>query len=190
MTAQQSDLEQAEETLLNTIDEINATASARFEETYDSIQKNFSRLFQELFGEGAAASLELTDPSDPLESPVEIIARPQGKKNVTISQLSGGEKALTATALLFAIYLVKASPFCILDEVDAPLDDANVGRFMNMLRDFSDTTQFVLVTHNKLTMEAADRMYGVTMEKEGVSKIVSVTFDEDAAEDAPLLIGN
>ena len=109
---------------------------------------------------------------------MEVIAYPKGKKPSTISQLSGGEKTLTAIALLFAIYLVKPSPFCILDEVDAPLDDANVRRFMNMIRSFTTDTQFILVTHNKLTMEAADRLYGVTMPDQGVSKLVGVRFDE------------
>ena len=177
LTAQQEDLEKAEKTLVDTIHEINATASARFIETFDRIQKNFAMLFEQLFGEGASAQLSIPEDGDPLEAPIDIIARPRGKRNVIISQLSGGEKALTATALLFGIYLVKPSPFCILDEVDAPLDDANVERFMNLLREFSSTTQFIVVTHNKLTMEAADRMYGITMEQQGVSKLVGVTFE-------------
>jgi chromosome segregation protein len=178
LSEQQADLEQAEKTLVDTIEEINTTASERFQDTFAKIQANFSRLFERLFGEGASAQLSIPEDGDPLEAPIDIIARPRGKKNVIISQLSGGEKALTATALLFAIYLVKPSPFCILDEVDAPLDDANVERFMELLHDFSETTQFILVTHNKLTMEAADRMYGITMEQQGVSKLVGVTFDE------------
>jgi chromosome segregation protein len=177
LTTQQEDLEKAEETLVDTISEINATASARFMETFERIQVNFSNLFEQLFGEGASAQVSIPEDTDPLEAPIDIIARPRGKKNVIISQLSGGEKALTATALLFGIYLVKPSPFCILDEVDAPLDDANVERFMNLLREFSATTQFIVVTHNKLTMEAADRMYGITMEQQGVSKLVGVTFE-------------
>ncbi|MEL6616901.1 MAG: AAA family ATPase [Bacteroidota bacterium] len=111
-------------------------------------------------------------------------ARPSGKKPVSLGQLSGGEKTLTAIALLFAIYLVKPSPFCILDEVDAPLDDANIGRFMQLIRRFSDRTQFILVTHNKLTMEAADRMYGVTMPTPGVSRLVGVRFDEASGDGA------
>ncbi|MGA7304955.1 MAG: AAA family ATPase, partial [Rhodothermales bacterium] len=177
LTTQQEDLEKAEETLVDTISEINATASARFMETFERIQVNFSNLFEQLFGEGASAQVSIPEDTDPLEAPIDIIARPRGKKNVIISQLSGGEKALTATALLFGIYLVKPSPFCILDEVDAPLDDANVERFMNLLREFSASTQFIVVTHNKLTMEAADRMYGITMEQQGVSKLVGVTFE-------------
>ncbi|MDA0874267.1 MAG: chromosome segregation protein SMC, partial [Bacteroidetes bacterium] len=169
MTEQLADLEQAEATLMTTIDEINTTAQLRFDETFAAIRENFQRLFVELFGEGASADIELMDNSDPLESDVNIFAKPRGKKPSVLSQLSGGEKTLTAIALLFAIYLVKPSPFCILDEVDAPLDDANVGRFMHLIRTFSKSTQFILVTHNKKTMEAADRMYGITMQEQGVS---------------------
>lgn len=181
LVSQRNDLERAESTLLCTIKEINETAAARFRETYDLIQANFVRIFTELFGEGATAGLEMNDPGDPLESAIEIMAKPRGKRPTTITQLSGGEKTLTAIALLFAIYLVKPSPFCILDEVDAPLDDTNVERFMRLIRDFSSNTQFILVTHNKRTMEAADRMYGVTMQEQGVSRLVGVKFDEALA---------
>ncbi|TDI76065.1 MAG: chromosome segregation protein SMC, partial [Bacteroidetes bacterium] len=174
---QLADLEAAESTLMETINEINETASKRFNETFGAIQGNFAKLFRELFGEEACADVVLVNPDDPLESPIEVMARPKGKKLSVLAQLSGGEKTLTAIALLFAIYLVKPSPFCILDEVDAPLDDANVNRFMHMIRTFSDTTQFILVTHNKRTMEAADCMYGITMAEQGVSKLVSVKFD-------------
>lgn len=176
---QLSDLEHAESTLLETIDEINLTASKRFGTTFAAIQNNFSKLFVELFGEGATAEIVLEDPDDLLESPIEVLAKPSGKKPCILTQLSGGEKTLTAIALLFSIYLVKPSPFCILDEVDAPLDDANIDRFMNLIRSFSDSTQFVLVTHNKRTMEAADRMYGITMPEQGVSRLVGVSFDHD-----------
>ncbi len=117
---------------------------------------------------------------DPLEARIEIVAKPRGKRPTSIDLLSGGEKTLTAIALLFAIYLVKPSPFCILDEVDAPLDDANVDRFTRILRKFSDNTQFIVVTHNKRTMEAASALYGVTMEEEGISKIVTVRFNQGA----------
>ena len=181
LTAQQEDLESAEATLLRTIDEINATASRRFGETYEAIRANFARLFHDLFAGDAAADLQLADPDDPLESAIEIVARPRGKRPSGIAQLSGGEKTLTAIALLFAIYLVKPSPFCILDEVDAPLDDANVDRFMRLVRTFTESTQFILVTHNKRTMELADRLYGITMQEEGVSKLVGVQFDEALA---------
>ncbi len=180
---QQHDLEQAEASLRSTIREINATASARFDETFSAVRREFQRLFKDLFGQNASADIVLAG-DDPLEDPIEIRARPKGKKPSAITQLSGGEKTLTAIALLFAIYLVKPSPFCILDEVDAPLDDANVERFMSLIRAFSESTQFILVTHNKLTMEAADRMYGVTMQEEGVSKLVGVRFDEVLPEAA------
>ncbi|PSQ81342.1 MAG: chromosome segregation protein SMC, partial [Bacteroidetes bacterium QS_8_68_15] len=175
---QQQDLEEAEDTLLDTVTEINDEAASRFEETFSEIQRSFGDLFERLFGRGAAARLQLAEDEDPLESDIEIIARPQGKRPSILSQLSGGEKALTAIALLFAIYLVKPSPFCILDEVDAPLDDANTGRFMRLLRDFTDETQFILVTHNKRTMRQSDSLYGVTMQEQGVSTLVGVELDE------------
>ncbi|WP_072715713.1 chromosome segregation protein SMC [Rhodothermus profundi] len=180
LLAQQQDLESAEATLETTIQEINQTAAARFLETFETIRRNFQELFRELFGGDAHADLQLTDPNDPLESPIEILARPRGKRPSTLAQLSGGEKALTAIALLFALYLTKPSPFCILDEVDAPLDEANVERFMRLLRSFSDNTQFILITHNLRTMELADRLYGVTMQEPGVSTLVSVRLEEAA----------
>jgi len=175
---QKADLEEAEETLLDTIEEINTTAAERFFETFDKIKDSFGDIFEELFGTGATAELQLENPDDPIDSPIEIIAKPRGKRPVTLDQLSSGEKALTATALLFAIYLVKPSPFCVLDEVDAPLDDANVERFMSLVRRFEEDTQFILVTHNQRTMGLSDRMYGVTMEEQGVSTLVGVEFDE------------
>ncbi|MDT0630926.1 chromosome segregation protein SMC [Rubrivirga sp. S365] len=182
LTAQRADLAGAEASLLETIREINETARRRFDETFGAVREAFQKIFADLFGGDAAADVRL-DGDDPLEAPVAITARPKGKRPVSLAQLSGGEKTLTATALLFAIYLVKPSPFCILDEVDAPLDDANVGRFMRLIRSFADSTQFILVTHNKLTMEAADRMYGVTMPTPGVSRLVGVRFDGgDGAE--------
>ncbi len=177
---QQRDLEEAESLLEETIAEIDAAASSRFAQTFAQIQQSFQTLFVDLFGEGAHAELTLAQPDDLLDSPVEVFARPSGKRPASIAQLSGGEKTLTAIALLFAIYLVKPSPFCILDEVDAPLDEANVDRFMRIIRRFSDQTQFILVTHNKRTMELSDRLYGVTMQEPGVSKLVSVRFDEAA----------
>ncbi len=180
---QRADLAHAEDTLLTTIDEINTTAAERFGQTFEAVREAFGDLFTDLFGADAAADLIL-DGDDPLEAPVEIRARPSGKRPVSLGQLSGGEKTLTAIALLFAIYLVKPSPFCILDEVDAPLDDANVGRFMHLIRRFADRTQFILVTHNKLTMEAADRMYGVTMPTPGVSRLVGVRFDDASGDGA------
>ncbi len=178
---QRDDLEDAEDTLMETIGEINETAATRFDETFEAIRENFSEIFAQLFEGEATARLELDDPDDPLESPINIIAKPRGKRPSTLAQLSSGEKTLTAIALLFAIYLVKPSPFCILDEVDAPLDDANVQRFMNLIRRFEDDTQFILVTHNQRTMALADRMYGITMEEQGISKLVGVEFDEAVA---------
>ena len=180
MKKQQEDLEKAENTLLDTISEINTTAAACFDKTFQEVRANFARLFSTLFGKDDTADLILADPEDPLESPIEIVAKPKGKRPSAITQLSGGEKTLTATALLFAIYLVKPSPFCILDEVDAPLDEANVERFMQLIREFANNTQFIMVTHNRRTMELADRLYGITMQEQGVSKLVGVKFDEVA----------
>jgi chromosome segregation protein len=178
MTAQRADLLDAERTLLATIEEINATAQRKFLETFALIRTNFIETFKSLFDPGDEADLKLEEDVDPLEARIEIVAKPRGKRPTSIDLLSGGEKTLTATALLFAIYLVKPSPFCILDEVDAPLDDSNVDRFTRILRKFSDNTQFIVVTHNKRTMEAANALYGVTMEEEGVSKLVTVRFNE------------
>ena len=174
---QVNDLTEAKQTLNSTILKINQTARELFKETFEKIKDNFQKVFQELF-EGGEADLALAEEEDPLESPVRISARPYGKRLLNISQLSGGEKALTATALLFAIYLVKPSPFCILDEVDAPLDDANIVRFLKLIKHFSSNTQFIIITHNKMTMESANVLYGVTMEQPGVSKIVSVKFNK------------
>ena len=174
---QMKDLTEAKQTLGSTILKINQTARGLFQETFEKIKGNFQKVFEELF-EGGEADLTLAEEEDPLESPVRISARPYGKRLLNISQLSGGEKALTAIALLFAIYLVKPSPFCILDEVDAPLDDANIVRFLRLINHFSSNTQFIIITHNKMTMEAANVLYGVTMEQPGVSKIVSVRFNK------------
>jgi chromosome segregation protein len=178
MSAQLNDLEQSEKTLLSTIEEINTTAQAQFMSIYDQIRDNFITTFKGLFDEGDECDLRLEEDADPLEAKIEIIAKPRGKRPTSIDLLSGGEKTLTAIALLFAIYLVKPSPFCILDEVDAPLDDTNIDRFTRIIRKFSDNTQFIIVTHNKRTMESANAMYGVTMEEEGISKLVSVRFNE------------
>jgi chromosome segregation protein len=174
---QMKDLTEAKETLNSTILKINQTARELFYETFGKIKGNFQKVFEELF-EGGEADLALVEEEDPLESPIQISARPYGKRLLNISQLSGGEKALTAIALLFAIYLVKPSPFCILDEVDAPLDDANIVRFLKLVKHFSANTQFIIITHNKMTMESANTLYGVTMEQPGVSKIVSVRFNK------------
>lgn len=179
LSAQRNDLSEAKESLKETITEINRTARKRFTRTYGLIRRNFRKTFVQFFGSGKA-DLQLAPSADPLEADVEIRACTRGTIPGSIDAFSGGEKTLTAIALLFAIYLVKPSPFCILDEIDAPLDDANIGRFTTALREFAKSTQFIVVTHNKKTMEAADRLYGVTMEEEGVSQLVSVRFDEAA----------
>jgi chromosome segregation protein len=180
MVGQRQDLIEAEKTLLATIEEINTTAQKKFLDTFDQIRTNFIETFKSLFDPGDECDLRLEEGVDPLEARIEIVAKPRGKRPTSIDLLSGGEKTLTATALLFAIYLVKPSPFCILDEVDAPLDDANVDRFTRIIRKFSVNTQFIVVTHNKRTMEAANAMYGVTMEEEGVSKLVTVRFNQES----------
>jgi chromosome segregation protein len=180
LVTQRNDLLEAEKTLLATIEEINTTAQKKFLDTFALIRSNFIETFKSLFDPGDECDLKLEEGVDPLEAQVEIVAKPRGKRPTSIDLLSGGEKTLTATALLFAIYLVKPSPFCILDEVDAPLDDANIDRFTRILRKFSDNTQFIVVTHNKRTMEAAGALYGVTMEEEGVSKLVTVRFNTGA----------
>jgi chromosome segregation protein len=188
LTEQRNDLLEAEKTLLQTIEEINTTAQKKFLDTFDLIRKNFIETFKSLFDPGDECDLILEEGVDPLEGAIDIIAKPRGKRPTSIHLLSGGEKTLTATALLFAIYLVKPSPFCILDEVDAPLDDANIDRVTRILRKFSTNTQFIVVTHNKRTMEAANALYGVTMEEEGVSKLVAVRFNKEARVNAAALV--
>lgn len=175
---QRDDLTESEKDLIKTINEINETAQQLFLETFEKIRQNFTLIFQTLFNPGDEADLMLEEGVDPLEGKIEILAKPKGKRPTSIELLSGGEKTLTATALLFAIYLVKPSPFCILDEVDAPLDDANIDRFTKLIKEFSVKTQFIIVTHNKRTMEAAETMYGVTIQEEGISKLVGVRFEE------------
>jgi chromosome segregation protein len=173
---QKNDLVSAKESLLQTIQEVEATANQQFLETFNKVRENFQRVFKALFTEEDTADMMLVNPDNLAETGIEIIAKPKGKKPSSITQLSGGEKTLTATALLFAIYLIKPAPFCILDEVDAPLDDANVGKFTQMIKKFSDNSQFIIVTHNKQTMSAVDVIYGVTMQEPGVSKLVPVDF--------------
>jgi len=173
---QRDDLVNAKESLLSTIEEVENTANAKFKETFDLVRENFVTVFKALFTAEDNCDLHLTDPENVADSNIEIYAQPKGKKPSTLTQLSGGEKTLTSTAFLFAIYLIKPAPFCILDEVDAPLDDANVGKFTQMIRKFSDNSQFIIVTHNKQTMAAVDVIYGVTMQEPGVSKLVPVDF--------------
>jgi len=176
LSEQQKDLVSAKETLMETIEEINDVARRKFLETFGRVEGHFVTLFAKLFG-GGEAELTLGD-GDPLEAGIRIYASPKGKRLTSIDLLSGGEKAMTAIALLFSLYLERPAPFCFLDEVDAPLDDVNVLRFNSLLREFTNRTQFIVVTHNKLTMEHADRLYGVTMEVEGISQMVSVQLPE------------
>ncbi|HDY74926.1 MAG TPA: hypothetical protein ENH49_00215, partial [Candidatus Marinimicrobia bacterium] len=173
---QKTDLMESEENLRETILKIDREARKIFIETFEKIKMNFEKLFT-MFFEGGQGSLSLVGDPDPLEADIAIAAQPPGKKNTSLRMLSAGEKSLTAIALLFSIYQYKPSPYCILDEVDAPLDDVNIRKFTKVLNAFSDETQFIVVTHNKLTMEAADYLFGVTMEQKGVSKLVSVKFD-------------
>ena len=172
---QREDLQKSLKDIYQSIQQINQTSRDAFEQTFEQIRANFQLVFEELF-EGGETELRLTDPSDVLESGIDIIARPPGKRPQSITQLSGGERSLVAIALLFAIFKIKPSPFCVLDEVDASLDEANVLRFAKLIRKYTEQTQFVIITHNKRTMETADVMYGVTMEQAGVSKIVSAKF--------------
>ena len=173
---QKNDLVTAKDSLLQTIQEVEATANQQFLDTFNKTRENFQKVFKALFTEEDTADMVLVDPENLSETGIDIVAKPKGKRPSSIGQLSGGEKTLTATALLFAIYLIKPAPFCILDEVDAPLDDANVGKFTNMIKQFSENSQFIIVTHNKMTMSAVDVIYGVTMQEAGVSKLVPVDF--------------
>jgi chromosome segregation protein len=176
-----ADLQLASEELQETIEEINKTATERFNNTFEKIRENFTKVFHTLFNDDDYCDLIIDkEAEDPLDAQIEIKANPKGKRPSTINQLSGGEKTLTAIALLFAIYLVKPSPFCVLDEVDAPLDDANIERFADMIRNFSEETQFIIITHNKKTMSKAEMMYGVTMPETGISRLVGVKLDEVA----------
>ena len=174
ITTQKEDLLKAKDTLLSTIEEIDVVAKETFLSSFESIKKNFIKVFRTLFTEEDDCDLNLARPDDPLESPIDIIAKPKGKRPLTINQLSGGEKTLTATALLFAIYLIKPAPFCIFDEVDAPLDDANIDKFNQIIREFSNDSQFIIVTHNKRTMSSTDLIYGITMIEQGISKVIPV----------------
>jgi chromosome segregation protein len=177
LTAQRDDLVSARQSLIQAIREIDGTARNMFLETFTAVQANFTRVFQALFG-GGECELRLATPEDPLESEIDIHAAPRGKRTQRIHLLSSGERTLVAVSLLFSIYLTKPSPFCLMDEVDAPLDDANVGRFTRLLDEFKAGTQFLVITHNPRTMQAADAVYGVTMQEPGVSTIVGVRLGE------------
>ncbi|MEM9079096.1 MAG: chromosome segregation protein SMC [Verrucomicrobiota bacterium] len=181
--SQHDDLVNSKAELLEVIEKINEETTKRFAETFSQVRKNFQAMFKVLFGEQGKADLMLVDEDDPLESGIEVIAKPPGKKLQSISLLSGGERSMTAVALLFSIYEVKPSPFCVLDELDAPLDESNIGRFLKVLDKFIDKSQFIIVTHSKRTMSRADILYGVTMEEFGVSKPVGMRMTE--AENAP-----
>jgi chromosome segregation protein len=179
LDAQYADLTDALETLENAIRKIDRETRTRFKETFDRVNAGLQAAFPKLFG-GGHAYLELTG-EDLLDTGVTVMARPPGKRNSTIHLLSGGEKALTAVALVFSIFELNPSPFCMLDEVDAPLDDANVGRFCELVSEMSRRVQFIMITHNKLTMELAQQLTGVTMQEPGVSRLVAVDIDEDGA---------
>jgi chromosome segregation protein len=178
---QVTDLTTAKAELIKAIDEINQTSLQQFQVTFEQIRKNFEYTFHTLFG-GGRAHLELIQTEDILESGIEIVAQPPGTKLKGITLLSGGQKTLTAVALLFALYMVKPSPFCLLDELDAPLDESNIGRFTDLLKKFVNESQFIIITHNKRTVSAASAIYGVTMEERGVSKTVSMRFNQERGE--------
>ncbi|MFM7103545.1 MAG: chromosome segregation protein SMC, partial [Verrucomicrobiota bacterium] len=182
LNTQYDDLVKAKAELVEVIHRINTETKTLFVETFEKIRTNFQAMFVEMFG-GGKADLRLSDDGDVLESGIEIMARPPGKQLQAISLLSGGEQTMTAVALLFAIYQVKPSPFCVLDELDAPLDESNINRFIRVLQRFLEHSQFVVITHNKRTIAMADVLYGVTMQERGVSRIVSVRFNQ--AEGAP-----
>ena len=171
---ERDDLLEAKGSLLKTIHEIDIVAKESFLSSFDKIKNNFKTVFRSLFTNDDDCDLVINDEDNPLESSIEIMAKPKGKKPLTINQLSGGEKTLTATSLLFAIYLLKPAPFCVFDEVDAPLDDANIDKFNKIVNKFSNSSQFIIVTHNKRTMNNADIIYGITMPEQGVSKVVPV----------------
>ena len=182
MNNQRNDLVKAEETLLGIIEELDAGMRRQFEEQFARIRVEFDKAFKELFG-GGKGTLELAEGEDILEAGVRIIAQPPGKKLQNMMQLSGGEKALTAISLLFAIQNLKPSPFCLLDEIEAALDDSNVGRFAKYLHKLTKNTQFIIITHRKGTMESADRLYGITMQEKGVSALVSVNLIEEELDE-------
>ncbi|MBN1960084.1 MAG: chromosome segregation protein SMC [Deltaproteobacteria bacterium] len=181
LVQQRDDLQSALDSLKRAITRINRQSRERFRAAFDAVNEMFQQVFPRLF-RGGEARLELVENGDVLEAGVDIIAQPPGKKLQNVGLLSGGEKALTATALVFSIFLIKPSPFCVLDEVDAPLDEANVGRFNQMLQEISKLSQFIVITHNKLTMSEADRLYGITMEEPGMSKVVSVDLSQQNGE--------
>ncbi|MDB4746222.1 chromosome segregation protein SMC, partial [Verrucomicrobia bacterium] len=181
LTGQHDDLVKAKDELHEVLNRINTQTREMFVATFTKIQENFRNMFQEMFG-GGSADLLLGDEGDVLESGIDIVARPPGKRLQSISLLSGGEQTMTAVALLFSIYQVKPSPFCVLDELDAPLDESNINRFLKVLQRFLEFSQFIIITHNKRTISTADLLYGVTMQERGVSRLVSVKFHRDGED--------
>ena len=183
---QSEDLWNSKNALVKTIDEINETSQSLFRDTFEQVKKNFAFTYEKLSG-GGFADLQLIDSEDPLESGIEIIARPPGTRLKSVSLLSGGQRTMAAVALLFAIYMVRPSPFCVLDEIDAALDDANIGRFCETLQGFTSKSQFLIITHNKRTISNADTVFGVTMPEKGVSTLISMRFNKDS--NSPDLVG-
>jgi chromosome segregation protein len=177
LTGQQQDLINAKDQLMEMIKKINLTTSELFATTFAKINENFQVMYERLFNGGSAKLVMVTE-DDVLESGIDIIARPPGKRLQSVSLLSGGERTMTAVALLFSIYLIKPSPFCLLDELDAALDESNIGRFVNVLGDFLKMSQFIVITHNRRTIAAASVIYGVTMQESGISRTVSMKFAE------------
>ena len=177
LSNQSEDLQQAVDNLKQTIRDINNESRKRFREMFDQVNLRFNKVFTTLF-EGGEARMVLTESEDLLDAGIDIVAQPPGKKLQNLNLLSGGEKALTAISLIFAIFLIKPSPFCLLDEVDAPLDDVNVVRFTKLIKSLTENSQFIVITHNKKTMEIGHLLYGVTMENPGISKTVSVQFQD------------
>ena len=175
---QSEDLWNSKNALVQSIDSINETSQNLFRDTFEQVRKNFAFTYDKLSG-GGSADLKLIDADDPLESGIEIIARPPGTRLKSVTLLSGGQRTMAAVALLFAIYLVKPSPFCVLDEIDAALDDANIGRFCETLHGFTDKSQFLIITHNKRTISNADTVFGVTMPEKGVSTLISMRFNKE-----------